>query len=156
MTDKPDADPNATTNRILQEMADWRHRSDLCNAKSKAAIMPALAAAGIVTVTVVFDGYADSGAVERIDVAGLVADLPDVVVDVFRARWSADEPELATAQPLKDAIENLTLSFVTSKHTGWENNEGAYGEVVFDVRADLIHLDYNERFTDAVNHTYQL
>jgi hypothetical protein len=32
-------------------------------------------------------------------------------------------------------------------HCGWENNDGAYGDFIFDVAKRTITLDFNERYT---------
>jgi hypothetical protein len=42
-------------------------------------------------------------------------------------------------------FEATSLLTFSSKHGGWENNEGAYGEFTFDVAQRTITLDYNER-----------
>ncbi len=39
---------------------------------------------------------------------------------------------------MKEAIERLA-------YEGWENNEGAYGNFLFDVTERTITLNYNER-----------
>lgn len=46
---------------------------------------------------------------------------------------------------MKEAIERLAYDFLEETHDGWENNEGAYGDFLFDVAARTITLNYNER-----------
>ncbi len=47
--------------------------------------------------------------------------------------------------PVRDAIEKLAYDFLEEVHDGWENEDGAYGEFVFDVAERTIRLEYNER-----------
>lgn len=46
---------------------------------------------------------------------------------------------------MKEAIERLAYDFLEETHGGWENNEGAYGDFLFDVTERTITLNYNER-----------
>jgi len=46
---------------------------------------------------------------------------------------------------VKEAIERLAYDFLEETHGGWENNEGAYGDFLFDVTERTITLNYNER-----------
>jgi hypothetical protein len=55
---------------------------------------------------------------------------------------------------VSEAIEHLVYDALSETHGGWENNEGAYGEFVFDVPAEVIRLDYNERITASENYSH--
>jgi hypothetical protein len=46
---------------------------------------------------------------------------------------------------LKDAIEKLTHDLLEQTYDGWENNQGAYGDFLFDVFERTITLNFNER-----------
>ena len=39
--------------------------------------------------------------------------------------------------------------------SGWENNEGGYGEFIFDVAANTIELDMNIRIETSEYHGHQ-
>ncbi len=113
---------------------------------NKTALFDALAAAGIEIVTVVFDGYGDSGQIEDIEAkAGdeIIA-LPIFEIEIARPVWGSSEIERQT-QPIRDAIETLAYDFLGKTQSGWGNDEGAYGDFTFDVAARTITLDYNER-----------
>lgn len=122
---------------------------------NKAVLFAALAAAGISQVLVTFDGYGDSGQIESIDArAGDDAiDLPTATVGFLSAEWGIPDP-VARDVPLADAIEQLTYDYLGDTHAGWENNDGAYGEFVFDVAAGTISLDHNERFTAVASYSH--
>ena len=55
---------------------------------------------------------------------------------------------------ISDAVESLAYDVLEKTHCGWENGDGAYGDVIFDVAEGAITLDYNERFTASENHTH--
>lgn len=113
---------------------------------NKTALFDALAAAGIEIVTVVFDGYGDSGQIENIEAkAGdeIIA-LPPGQIEIACPIWGSSEIERQT-QSVREAIETLAYAFLAQTHGGWENNDGAYGDFTFDVAQRTITLDYNER-----------
>lgn len=125
---------------------------------NKSAVFAALAGAGIATVTVSFDGYGDSGQIESIearDAADTDIPLPDQTIGIVAIVWGQSEPE-SRPMTLTEAIEHLAYDALSETHGGWENNEGAYGEFVFDVAAQEIRLDYNERITasEFYSHTF--
>ena len=117
---------------------------------NKTALFDALAAAGIEIVTVIFDGYGDSGQIENIEAkAGdeIIA-LPPSQIEIAAPVWGSSEIEHRT-QPVCEAIETLVYAFLSQTHGGWENNDGAYGDFTFDVAERTITLDYNERHMES-------
>lgn len=125
---------------------------------NKASLFNALAAAGIATVIVGFDGYGDSGQIESIDAYGpdnTEAQLPEATLAM--AEVTSDGPRVVIEQRSpRDVIEGMAYAFLERTHDGWENNEGAYGEFTFDVAARSIALDYNERYiaTNCSQHEF--
>jgi hypothetical protein len=113
---------------------------------NKAALFDALAAAGITSILVHFDGSGDSGQIEGIDATAgdQPAEIPNGNIEIAQVRWGSPDIERTTLS-VRDAIENLTYDFLEQTHGGWENNEGAYGEFTFDVVQRTITLEYNER-----------
>src|SRR3546814_10348892 len=91
-----------------------------------------------------------------------VVDLPVITVTQAAALWDGSGSEESTPL-LTDAIESLAHDLLTDTHAGWENNDGAYGEFVFDVENRTITLDHNDRYTAVESyshrseeHTYEL
>lgn len=153
MTDKPDPeaiDINAIVARHFAEQAEHNLRAEAPRRANKAALFDTLAAAGITQVIVTFDGSGDSGQVEEIDArAGdEVTDLPEAKITINSPVWGSDEIKRST-MCVEAAIEQLAYDFLSETHGGWENNDGAYGEFIFDVATRSISLDYNERFTSS-------
>ena len=124
--------------------------------RNKAAVMDALAAAGITSVVVTFDGASDSGQVDSIvahsgeATVQLPATTFVLVVDV-----EDEEPGVRTdGTPLAAAIEILCYDLLMQEHDGWETNEGAFGTFTFTVADGSIVLDFNQRFIDSENYIH--
>jgi hypothetical protein len=113
---------------------------------NKTVLFDALAAAGITSVLVHFDGSADSGQIEHIDATAgdQSAEIPNGNIVIAQVRWAEPNIERTTLS-VRDAIESLAYDFLEQTHGGWENNEGAYGEFTFDVAERTITLDFNQR-----------
>jgi hypothetical protein len=126
------------------------------NELNKAAVFEALAAAGLTSVTVEFDGEGDSGQINGMAAhAGeSPAELPSTSLKLQRAPQNGGDLRTAEAT-LRDAIETLCYDYLTQCHDGWENNDGAYGTFEFDVPNRTVHLDIDERFTDTTNSTHE-
>jgi len=140
--------------------SDWKATRDTCERLeaelqpgNKAAVFDALATAGVTHVLVNFDGYGDSGQIEHIEfkAGDTVVAPPQAQIEIARARWGQDEPE-RSATSIADAIEQLVYDLLNGAYGGWEDNEGAFGEFLFDVAARTITLDYNERYIESANH----
>ena len=56
---------------------------------------------------------------------------------------------------IQEAIETLVYDFLRQVHSGWEINDGAYGDFIFDVAERTIKLDYNERYTSSENFSHE-
>lgn len=50
---------------------------------------------------------------------------------------------------LEAAIETLAWAYLEQTHSGWQDNDGAYGTFVFSVPDRSIKLEHNVRFTDV-------
>ncbi|MBR1141020.1 MAG: hypothetical protein E6431_32125 [Bradyrhizobium sp.] len=46
---------------------------------------------------------------------------------------------------VKDAIEKLVYDLLQQTYRGWEINQGAYGDFLFDVGDRTVTLNFNER-----------
>lgn len=156
MTDQPAAPPRFDMEDYVKRARAYESRMAELHPVNKASLLTALAAAGITDVTVSFDGYGDSGQIEHVEAkAGdAIVDFPDVSVEIARAGFSSPEIE-RRIEPLHEAVESLCYLILEAKHGGWENNEGAYGEFVFDVAADSITFDFNYRIETTEYHSYE-
>lgn len=157
MTDTPD-----TTSESAPQLSDWEIKA-AAQAKleaelftlNKAALLNALALAGVTRVVVSFDGYGDSGQIENVEAqAGDDAvTMPGAAIEIAEAVWDQAEPKRSSVS-IATAVESLAYDVLEKTHCGWENNDGAYGDVIFDVEEGTITLDYNERYTASENYTH--
>ncbi len=148
MTDDPPT-PNPTfdtTSWLAQEQARTRIRQSI-RPQNKTVLFNALAQAGSATVLVQFDGYGDSGQIEDISAHAapdIAVDLPDGNLDIARIEYGSLEI-IHQTMSVKETVEFFAYDFLEETHGGWENNEGAYGDILFDVAERTITLNYNER-----------
>ncbi len=136
-----------TFERREQERARLAAEARLLN---KAALFDALDAAGIGTVEVRFDGCGDSGQIEelRAQSNGAEVALPEGTIEFAEPRGDRTGME-RSAMPIDEAIEALAYSCLEEIHDGWENNDGAYGDFIFDATARIITLAFNARYTES-------
>ena len=124
---------------------------------NKAALFDVLAAAGIGTVVVTFDGTGDAGQIEDVsayDAVGADTALPDARV----ALADVDFDTLATvteACSLREVIDGMADDLLERVHDGWENGDGAHDEFTLTVAGQAITLDYNERYTASDYHRHE-
>src|ERR1035437_2419964 len=130
--------------------------------RDKAAVMDALAAAGLTSVTVAFDGYGDDGQIDSIVAQSgeVTVQLPDSRVAIVGSDdegTSSSDEEAAESDgdtPLAEAIETLCYDLLEQEHNGWVNNEGAYGTFTFTVADGSIDLDLTQRSSENYEHRF--
>ena len=128
----------------------------------KAALIPLLQQARIARVEVRFDGCGDSGAVEELlclDAADEPVMCPDVAVALPRNHQPDGIGIHAPSPPevtLEAALERLTYLALERHHPGWENNDGADGQLVIDVAEASFTLECSVRFIATDDHSDQL
>ncbi len=157
MTDTPD-----TTSESAPQLSDWEIKA-AAQAKldaelftlNKASLLNALTLAGVTRVVVSFDGYGDSGQIENVEAQSgdNPVTMPPAAIEIAEAVWDQAEPTRSSVS-IAEAVERLAYDVLEKTHCGWENNDGAYGDVIFDVAEQTITLDYNERYTASENYTH--
>ena len=116
-------------------------------AACKAAIMPLLTEAAIALVRIEYDGGGDEGQVHNVSACsadGKPANLPRAECDQHRLNF--DGSVTVDSVDLSDALTNLAESALEALYDGWENGEGAFGEVLIDVTSGRVALEHNSRF----------
>ena len=128
------------------------------HARNRATLFAALAAVGITSIAVSFDGSGDSGQIENIEakMGDVQVDLPNPPVELAKPEAWGSASLAYINKTIPDLLEQLTYDFLGQTHGGWENNEGAWGEFIFDVTEKTITLDYNERYTESTNYQHEL
>jgi len=148
MTDinKPAYDPN----EFLERYRAWETEAASFIPGNKDRLFTVLASAGVTRVVVTFDGQGDSGHIEDVTAfnGGAQIALPKTPVEIITRHYGADAPHVEVS-PAAEAIETLAYHLLANTHGGWENNEGAFGEFVFDVEQGAISLEFNERYESS-------
>ena len=129
-----------------------------------AAVCTVAAAHGIATITVNYDGYGDEGHIGDVLLQGeadeetlLVPEIemPDAACSSWSIPYRGDATRVDTT--LKDAVDDLALEMLTLKHGGWEDGEGAFGELVIDIAARKAALEHSIRIveTECFSHEWE-
>ena len=129
--------------------------AEVTRTRNKNLIFAALAEIGIHRVTIDYDGSGDSGQIEGIeawDAANEKIPLPSS----RKVQLASENPD----QPVGDigleaAVEELAWDYLYDNHSGWENNDGAFGTFVFNVPGRTITLEHNERYTELNTSTHE-
>ncbi|WP_282128005.1 DUF6878 family protein [Roseobacter litoralis] len=110
----------------------WRVEREAANKATRTELIVVLRGLGITEVTAEYEGYGDSGNVEDVTLQPAGIDLPDDV---------------------SNRLEDFAWSVAYHQHPGFENNEGGYGTLTWDVTADSITLDHADRYVEC-SHSY--
>ena len=110
---------------------------------------------GIASVTIAYDGYGDEGQIETIalrDFAEAEQPVPEGECASWSVPWKGDAIEVTAT--IASAIEDFGYEMLVLHHAGWENGEGAYGELVIDVTAKHAEMQHSTRYieTDCTVH----
>lgn len=124
----------------------------------KTALIPLLREAAIARVEVRFDGSGDSGAVEELlcfNSADDAVACPDTALGLPKPDQS-DAVASYAPPTLAAALEQLTYLALERHHTGWENNDGADGQLVIDVAEASFTLECSVRFIATDDYSNEL
>ena len=100
--------------------------------ETRAALLTGLRALGVTSVEVQYEGYGDSGNVEDVTVQPAEVQLPE---------------------PLATEVGDFAWSLAYHHHPGFENNEGGYGTLTWDLRNDSVTLDHADAQVEC-SHSY--
>ena len=113
---------------FAETMAKWQAEREAANRAARGELLPLLRSLGIAQVTAEYEGYGDSGNIEDVTVQPAGIALPD---------------DLCTK------LGDFAWSVAYHQHPGFENNEGGYGTLTWDVTADSIALDHADRHVEC-------
>ncbi|VDC50059.1 DUF6878 family protein [Brevundimonas mediterranea] len=144
--------PTPDVKALLQKAFEQDRRDAVRLEENKTAVFDRLAGSRIARIRVEFDGGGDSGQIESIEAETAQGEDADFPAEVVSLRFDdrSDGERRFIDYSLREAVEVLTYDCLGREHSGWENNDGAYGTFVFDVPARTIRLEMNERVTDSL------
>ena len=112
--------------------ARWRAEREAANKAARTELIAQLRDLGITEVTAEYEGYGDSGNVEDVALQPAGIELP---------------------KDISARLEDFAWSFAYHQHPGFENNEGGYGTLTWDIALDSIILDHADRYVEC-SHSY--
>ena len=118
--------PRTYLDDIAEAMTKMQQERERDLSVKRKDILGQLRHLGVTEVTAEYDGYGDSGNIE-----GMVL-TPQMEIEAY----------------LDMQLTDFLWDVAYNEHPGFENNDGAFGEVTWDVTADKIRLTHNTRFTD--------
>ena len=130
-----DAGPEAPLNETSSFSLERYHKERLSNVRKNLPVAAEqLKAAGVARVDIYYDGCGDSGQIE------------DVRYFDAQRKWIKSPPPLTITE---GALRELFYDLLETRHAGWENNDGAFGEFEWDLIADTLHHSHSERYTEC-------
>jgi len=150
-------DNSTNTYEVLRQQRDAYHKiCETIHKENKARLFDFLDKTTIQSIHVEFNGASDSGQIEEIRFIpeGSEASLVNRGIEIAFVSQNNLPTVNYKVLPFKDCIEQLCYNFLEEKEAGWELNEGAFGEFLFDVEQRTITLDYNQRIEDVVYSSY--
>lgn len=146
--------------RLSKFMTDWNKqytdKIDYARA-NKPKVIAALTKLGATKAVFTYDGSGDSSSYETVEILKgeekldfentLVEDYQETTSYFQNGEWKT---EVKTSdKPLKEAMIDLGYDLVSGNFPGWENNEGAYGDVEFKITENELELTHNTRRTEV-------
>lgn len=120
--------------------------------KIRTDLLGSLRAAGIDRVEAHYDAYGDSGNIEQVT---LLPELPEserpaaAEAVPLESEVPLDEPPSRLPDAIMTRLQDMLWSTVYALHPGFENNEGGYGDIIWDLATDQIAIEHSARFVDV-------
>lgn len=121
--------------------------------QQRTELLLVLQAAGIDSVEAHYDAYGDSGNVEDVT---LLPELPEAEQPaVNEGELPLDQPAPRIPDPVMSRLQDMLWSTVYALHPGFENNDGGFGDITWDLAVDTMAIEHNERFTDYNSYSHE-
>jgi hypothetical protein len=112
---------------------------------AKKALLAALKRSRARRVTIDYDGEGDSGQIGEV-AAESATGRPVDLVRKITLNLRGEPYQYAT---LQEALEDFAWVVLAVYHSGFENNEGGFGTLSFDVRKGTVTLEHNDRIIEV-------
>ena len=126
-------------------------------ARAKPILIGALEKVAVARVCIYYDGYGDQGAVG--DIVATTSDNEDADISEdldypTYDNWSSVTRK--TRGSLHAALTDFAEIVISHHYRGWENNEGAIGEINIDVQAGSFRIVHSTRVMTTENEQIEL
>jgi hypothetical protein len=124
--------------RALASIADYERQAARKAQRQHPLLLAQLRALGVTRVAAEYDGGGDSGQFES--------------VQLYR---QAEEIGETLDARIVDAVRDHFYDLLEVRHGGWENNDGAFGEFVWDVETDQLSHEHSMRYMETSTESYE-
>jgi hypothetical protein len=98
---------------------------------------------GITLIKVQYSGSGDSGQTDDIDIT------PE-------KRHEMLDEKMESGKTIRDALDEFAWKGIEDNESGFYNNEGGYGEIIFDVAERTVKMEHNNYIQETVYSEYDL
>lgn len=143
---------------LFAEMARMQAERAAEVRKIRTDLLGSLRAAGITSVEAHYDAYGDSGNIEQVT---LLPELPEserpaaAEAVPLESEVPLDEPPSRLPDAIMTRLQDMLWSTVYALHPGFENNEGGYGDIIWDLATDQIAIEHSDRFVDVNSYSHE-
>jgi hypothetical protein len=126
-------------------------------AANRRFLFKALRAAGVSRAVVNYSGSGDSGGPDGVRYENPQGEIKPVALprlsqyetlsEYVEDQWRSTFK--LTQRALSDAIMDHAMDAVETRFAGWENNEGAQGDVIFDVGASSVTAEHHQFYIES-------
>ena len=130
------------TNRwaeIEKQMQEMQEARKTANKKARAHLLKELCKLKVDELTSSYDGWGDSGNVGQISAVQISKD----------AEGKELRAVVKLLPDLETALGNFIWSFAYAKSPGFENNDGGFGTLTWDIKTDNITLEHSNRYMET-------
>ncbi len=136
--------------------ADRPQNAAECLERNKPILLEALRRIGAVRASIAYHGGGDEGFEEQATAercTGTAIDLQGEVrlfeqQNIFdNGQWQSRVELLE--RPLGAALSDYASQVLNQHYGSWEDGDGGYGEVIFDVVSDAVRIEHHAYFTDS-------
>lgn len=148
---------NAWVENTRQERARKRADAPVIAQRLKRDLFPELLRMQLAEATIIYDGWADDGDLETI----VLTRTDKTQVPNDHPVW--EEPctgcegvHSSKTVTVREALEDIAWWLLETFYPGFENDEGAAGEIVLDFWGNKISIDHDVRFYAYERHSEEL
>ena len=116
------------------QTAAAQKKAEAARVETRAALLTELRALGVALLEVQYEGYGDSGNVE------------DVTPTPTEIKLDTD---------LNRRVEDFAWDFAYALNPGFENNEGGYGSLEWNLQNDKITISHSNRYVESDTTEYE-
>lgn len=135
---------------ILDKIEADRTARQPLREKNRDTLIDALSPYGVDLVVIEFNGSGDEGQIEApalFKADGQQVAVPPICVTL---QSQYDGSSVAQEEMLQCALESFAWDALSEHYVGWQDNEGAYGQITLKVPTREAKLEFNARVIESV------